>query len=402
MKFSKGQYIKTLPCGNQCSQECYSSVNADDVNEYLKLLLQSGYTQYNLSALNGNIFATLSKSGKLLNLNYTKHDSTLRVLCDPLIETYFKVTEPPYQKITDTSLAIIPLDYSHREIADAHGMCYAITLEDGRFIVIDGGYDDYFENGTKKEPRDAEILFEYLSSHNKRNEKIIIAAWIFTHPHADHCGAFFKFNRLYRNDIEIQHFIYNDGDPSTYAAQYQPEDFLRDKLPKIIRDEYKNAKIIKPHISQSFSFCNLTITAIFTQEALAPYIKPAPNDASLILRFEINGTSLLFMADADQAVSNLLTTIYGNMLKSNIMQVNHHGYSGATCGLYDCVSPEYTMWTTSQIAFEKRTSGEKYKFIGNAVESNKYIFDKLGSAHCLIADKKVTTVTFKSDGYFVN
>jgi hypothetical protein len=108
------------------------------------------------------------------------------------------------------------------------------------------------------------------------------------------------------------------------------------------------------------------------------------------------------MADSDEDVSSRLVDIYGNTLKSDFMQVNHHGYSGATCELYDHVSPAYTLWTTSKIAFDKRISGEKYEFIGNAVKSNKYIFDKLGCDRCIVADGDFKHIIFKNDGYIIN
>ena len=394
MKFTKGSYITTLPCGNQCSQECFADVSENNAKEYISALLENGYTQNEITTPNGNIFTTLTDNEGLIHLSYFKHDNTLKILRDPLKETVYKTAEPTYKKITDTTLAIIPLDYAHREIADAHGMSYVITLEDGRYIIIDGGYGDYVRKNVKTETHDAEILYEYLQKNNKRCDDILIAAWIFTHPHEDHYGAFTKFSKLYGNDVKIQYFIFNNGDFSTYSDQYPPDDFLQKKLPEIIKFSFPNSKTIKPHIGQSISFCNLKLTAIFTQETCIPYFKPTANDASLVLRITVNEKSVLFMADCDTASTNLITTIYQNSLKSDYMQVNHHGYSGATCVLYDYVSPEYTLWTTSKIAFDKRVSGEKYEFIGNAVESNKYIFDKLGYERCLIADGNVQHIVF--------
>ena len=402
MNFTKGTYITTSLCGNQCSQECYSNVSKIDAEEYIAMLLQNRYTQTEIYAPNGNIFSTLFNGKELIHVSYINYNNSLKTLSDPLAESIYKVEEPSYTKISDTSLAIIPLDYSHREIRDAHGMSYVITLEDGRFIVIDGGYDDYVKDGIKKEPRDAEIIYEYLQKNNKCKDKITVAAWILTHSHEDHYGAFLKFNRLHKNNVEIQYFIYNSGDPSAYSSEYPTNDFLRCQLPNIIKNDYPTSKIIKPHVGQSISFCNLSITALFTQEGCAPDIKPSANDASLVLRITVNGSSVLFMADSDEAVSSRLVDIYGNTLKSDFMQVNHHGYSGATCELYDHVSPDYTLWTTSKIAFDKRISGEKYEFIGNAVKSNKYIFDKLGRDRCIVADDDVKHIIFKDNGYIIN
>ena len=176
--------------------DCYTDATYSDVIEYISALTDKGYTKSELSEPNGNIFATLldEKSKGLLHISYLKHDKSLKIITDPLIESIYKTAEPSYTKITDTSFAVIPLDYTHRELTDGHGMCYIITLEDGRFIIIDGGYGDYLAGEIKKEPRDSEIIYNYLKYNNKRDGGITVAAWIFTHPHADHYSAFIKFN----------------------------------------------------------------------------------------------------------------------------------------------------------------------------------------------------------------
>ena len=61
------------------------------------------------------------------------------------------------------------------------------------------------------------------------------------------------------------------------------------------------------------------------------------------------------------------------------------------------VDPTYSMWTTSQKAFVKRVSGVKYEWIGDALEANKYLYDKLGADHCFVADGQVEQITFAAD-----
>lgn len=400
--FNKGKLISTLPCGNQCAQTCYAEVSYSDANDYLEKLLTKGYLLSDSLSANGSFFTTLRKDKQLLHLSYTKYDGILRILQDPLAETDSMEAKSEYKRITDSSLTVFPLDYSHRELDDGNGMCYIVTLADGRFIIFDGGYGYYSSGEEEKESADADNIYAFLKENNKlKGDKLKIAAWIFTHPHADHFGAFLKFNKLYKNDVEIEYFIFNDGDPTTYSEEYQPNDFLRCRLPKIIREDYKSSKIIKPHVGQALEFCDVRLTPLFTQELCAPSIKPSPNDASLVLLLEANGTKILFTADADTVISDALVSIYGDRLKSDMMQVNHHGYSGATIELYDAVLPTYTLWTTSQNAFDKRVTGEKYEFIGNAVKSNEYIFKKLGREGCIVADKTIKRIIFKENGYVI-
>ena len=59
------------------------------------------------------------------------------------------------------------------------GMCYVIRLFDGRFVILDSNTGEYEEN---------QRLFDVLNSQNV-NEKIIIAAWFFSHAHLDHIGG---------------------------------------------------------------------------------------------------------------------------------------------------------------------------------------------------------------------
>ena len=395
ISFNKGKYITTLPCGNQCSQKCYSEVSEQDVKEYISTLISYGYCQSESFLKGKNIFVTLTKNNEFLHLSYTAHDSILRILRDPLLQTVYIPKGEPFDKITSTSLSVIPLDYSHREITDGNGMSFAITLEDGSYIIIDGGYGDYAENTFKKSPEDAEILYDFLKSNNKRkDQKINITAWIFTHPHADHYGAFIKFSKAHSKDVAIKHFIFNHGDPSTYAKDYQPDNFLSETIFAITSERYANADFIKPHVGQTLSFCNTELKFFFTQELCAPHIAPAVNDSSLVFQMRTPDKSALFMADCDKTISNLLVKIYGDSLKSDIMQINHHGYSGVTEELFDCVSPEVTIWPTSKEAFKKRITGTPYQYIGNAVSANKYIFDKLGNDGCIVADKEIKTIQF--------
>ena len=59
------------------------------------------------------------------------------------------------------------------------GMCYVIRLFDGRFVILDSNTGEYEEN---------QRLFDVLNSQNV-NEKIIIAAWFFSHAHLDRIGG---------------------------------------------------------------------------------------------------------------------------------------------------------------------------------------------------------------------
>ena len=66
----------------------------------------------------------------------------------------------------------------------AAGMGYIALTENGKIIVIDGGYGD-----------DAEDIIELLKS-NCSEDTPHIDLWIITHPHFDHYGALKEITKI--------------------------------------------------------------------------------------------------------------------------------------------------------------------------------------------------------------
>ena len=92
---------------------------------------------------------------------------------------YFSWKDRPGTEICQSLLTHIePVDY---------GMSYLIRLCDGRFLIMDGGWE--FEP-------DADALMNQLQAQSL-TEKPVIALWIFTHPHSDHYFCFFPFMEKY-------------------------------------------------------------------------------------------------------------------------------------------------------------------------------------------------------------
>ena len=63
------------------------------------------------------------------------------------------------------------------------GMTYFLRLRDGKYIVIDGGYD-----------LDGQEMLDVLASLHPEADPagtFVIAAWIITHPHCDHVHLLF-------------------------------------------------------------------------------------------------------------------------------------------------------------------------------------------------------------------
>lgn len=393
--FAGGAYQATYPCGNGVTQEYFKNVERKAMDSYLQVLEYYGYFVAERSDLGGNRTFTCLGTNGLVHLTYLAYDRSLTVIKDPLTDRVYLGREAAYTKVTEQALAVMTRDYagSQEHIDDGNGESYIITLEDGRFVVIDGGY---VVGG------DANALYNYMKKNNRRKDGIVIAAWFFTHSHNDHYGAFQTFAATYAKSVTVESFVYNTGDSTRYTKGAH-DAFLECRFVPEYRDEYfPDAAIIKPHTGQTLTFANTDFEILYTQENYAPSLIPYENDASMVFRIHLNGKTFLIMGDCEATASDLICNMYpAAALHSDVMQLNHHGYSGATTRLYDAVSPTYVLWTTSQVAFDKRVSGVKYQWIFSdaAVTVNRYIYQKAGADFCVVADGPIEIFTV-TDGTF--
>ena len=383
-KFKDASYVTAYPSGNGIKQLYYTGAKLDKLDEYISALSALGYEKTEDSLINGNRFITCYGEKGLVQVSYLSHNRSLTVILDSLNGSVYKTSEPEYEKITDTSLAVMSLDYE-KEDSDASGMSYVITLEDGRYVIIDGGYNR--STGSK----DQNILFNYLKDNNKREDgRIVIAAWIFTHDHSDHHGAFSGFCQDYASEVELQYYVQNFGDKSRYKQQ--PSGWLDTGIPNdLIATYFKSAKKIVPHTGQKLTFCNTTFEILCSQESHVPNKIEWVNDASLIIRMNANGVKTLFLADAEAQTTNLLNKMYADSIKSDIMQIAHHGYSGGSIALYQNVDPNWTLWPTNQTCFDQRTTG---KGNGTAQSQNQWAAK---NTTCYVADGEIEILKFTGE-----
>ena len=104
----------------------------------------------------------------------------------PVPDKKLMTLDMSYTKVTDTKMTMVGLSQSNV------GTCYVYMLEDGRFVVIDGG------SGTSPvaniyNAMTALYKQAYGKTHTQRGEKLHIAAWYLTHPHSDHAHTFYNF-----------------------------------------------------------------------------------------------------------------------------------------------------------------------------------------------------------------
>ena len=75
------------------------------------------------------------------------------------------------------------------------------------------------------------------------------------------------------------------------------------------------------------------------------------NETSLVMRAHVEGQSILFLNDlggfnSDRSSGARLVNTYGEALKSDIVQMAHHGQKGSQKALYDLVDAKVHLWPT--------------------------------------------------------
>ena len=250
---------------------------------------------------------------------------------------------------------------SHRQM-----MGYIIKTSEGKVIVVDGGTRE-----------DAPNLEKHI---NELGNKVDV--WFITHPHSDHAGAIIEI--IEETDIPINKIYYTMNDIEWYQ-QYaseranEAEDFknaMQNERVKDIAEEVSLNQII------NIDFIECEILGIKNPEIT----EDAFNNSSMVIKMNLPETSILFLGDTGAESGDKLLETQASKLKSDIVQVAHHGQNGAKESLYQAIQPSICLWPTpewiwnndigyventgSWITFENRSWMEKLGVKQNIIEKD--------------------------------
>lgn len=293
--------------------------------------------------------------------------------------------ETGYTKIGENQLALLPLNYtaSCKDPTDCSGFSAVMTLEDGRFIVIDGGYT-----------ADADALYNYLADRNRRTDGITIAAWVLTHDHGDHDGAFKAFATEYGKRVNCEYIISNALPQSVKTTNEKGSPSLLTGLQANPCRYFGNneTKNLKMHTGQSVWFCNVELRMLFTHETYFPRVPGWLNETSLVFQLRANGQTTLITGDCEMDAIDMVSRLWKTELKADIYQINHHGYSDIQQDFIDLVNPSIALWPTSQTTADKRSQSS---WRGGVYERLLERVDE-----CIVADgqAKILTLPYAKDG----
>ena len=201
------------------------------------------------------------------------------------------------------------------------GMCYIYRLADGTALIIDGGV------GTQDCADNLLAALGKLEIATDEDGKYRIAAWILTHGHGDHTGAFTAFTLQYAARISLNAVMY-----SFPVGDIAPNDCNAAEFSAGIAAFYPDAKRISPHAGITYHFGGLSVHMLYTPELLYSdsFSVKYYNNTSLIFRVEANGQSVLHMGDAgERAAEEAWKAHEEAAFQSSALQITHHGlYTG--------------------------------------------------------------------------
>ena len=304
---------------------------------YLKALEKDGWEQYSNSVKENNLFATYSKdddedgiADRSVYAYYIANKKTTYIVASKTAylenkaAEHEKVCEPQFTELKNISSS----------------QCEILRLSDGRFIIIDSGMleTDHYQ---------AKNIYKTLKEQNVLN-KITIAAWIVTHAHTDHMDACADFLKVYGNaQVEIEEIIFNfpnkadrEEADSTYQPTTTPVFF---EALAIAQKKWPNMKIITCHTGQEYQIADAKIEILHTPEDYFPTkikdVKDGLNDSSVVFRIKIANQTIMILGDAGTSASNGVITMWGDYLKSDFVQMSHHGMNGGIVPLYERIDP---------------------------------------------------------------
>lgn len=307
-----------------------SGTNANEYNAYLTKLSTDGYSLYTDNSIGNNLFATYQSDKYILTAMYFHDLKEVRVTLEytgnyslPALESENVYTD----KGIESTITQIGLETSN---GIQNGMSYVIRLSDGSFIVFDGGSSG------------ASQFFEVMESLADDPDNITIATWVLTHAHGDHVGLVYSLlnNAKFKEQFTVEQIIWSNVSDKQLANMNTPSmDYLHNILSSL-----KETRVVIAHPGQVFYIRNAVYTVLATIEIVEPIVLDNLNNTCVVGRLEIDGRSILFPGDSHPAETGALTSIYKEHLKSDAVQVIHHGYQGGSAAFYSAVDPLTVFW----------------------------------------------------------
>lgn len=340
---------------------------------------------------------------------YRDYEKSIRIVSAPLDSAYVPdealFTRPSYAKVTESSITTV-------RVQDAVGHAYIMLLEDGTFVVIDGGSNtteanNNVWNSLKK------LYTEAFGYEPSSVNPVRVRAWYVTHSHGDHYNNFINVmkQRYPSGDLVVDYVLGNFPEKYSIFAVVGDAYYMgQDSVLQTVAQYGRGAKYIKVYAGQVLYFANLKMEVLMTYADHAPFRIDNSNDTNTVTRltFEHQNTSAtkmtwVVLGDSCVYSSRWLSAMYGDYMKSDMVQLAHHGNIGCENALYKLISPTVVWYPHSSSGFNGYINASKKdqwphsvtNYVVRVLESVKYVYVEGVSGR---AGTEALTLKFKADG----
>ena len=227
----------------------------------------------------------------------------------------------------------------------------------GNAVIIDGG-----------QPDDLPLLREIIG-------QTPVKAWILTHPHLDHIRAFTMVAQN-DNDPLLPETVYYNFPTLTFLEETEPAEAwtLREFLE--IEDRISDRAVIV-HENDTFDIDELHFQILQSWDPDHPIVparagdeNSTGNENSLVFRIEGPNKSVLILGDTGPLGGDRLMARHWQDLKSDIVQVAHHGHGGVGAEVYLTARPEACLWCCRDWLYDEAPSYLSERLWGTVMTRN--------------------------------
>ena len=218
-------------------------------------------------------------------------------------------------------------------------MSYVLRTDGGHVIVVDGGNTG-----------DAEYLKGFLAALGNH-----VHTWFVSHPHPDHIDAM---TSILNNpgDLKIGS-IYGSIPDEKWVAALEPG-YLDSLIAFNSALRASGKQVSELSLGQEIIIDGLRIEILGVKN---PQIRANPiNNSSVVMRVSDAGKSVLFLGDLGvEGGRKLLEGSYRDRLRSQYVQMAHHGQAGVSEDVYQAIQPSYCLWPTPLWLWDNDSGGGK-------------------------------------------
>ena len=237
-------------------------------------------------------------------------------------------------KFDTTAMYMIPIT----ERLDWNIMTFILRTKSGKLVVIDGGHTQETEN-----------LLHALADLTPDGQVPTVSAWFLSHLHGDHYEALLNIVNnydKYRDRVKIENFYCNLCEEefytklSTEAAPFRAG--IRNAL--LHCDETTGCTVHTVQTGDVIAIDELSFKVLHVPD-MTYATQMNMNDSSVVYKLTVDGgQTVLFLGDAEKICNNDLVENHLDELKSDIVQVGHHGCGNVSKECYAAIGAKLYLW----------------------------------------------------------